>query len=107
MKVIVGLAFGLALLWSTSASAIEIEKPAPDSPQITLAASIQEALPFREILHMEPNHLIVVTAGVVTGAAFIGPFLGVSELLGIGLGFVAGELIYRSSLWPFHKEWFE
>lgn len=106
MNTIFSLVFGMALLWSASASATGVEQPAPISPPIMLASS-DGGLPVGEILHMEPAHLLTLGVGVVLGATLFGPYLGVSELLGVGIGAISSELVYRSPLWPFHKSWLQ
>ncbi len=88
-----GLGLGVALLGSTPA----------------LAGGPEEALPVGEILHMETDHLLALGAGVLIGATVISPYLEISELTGVVIGVIGGDLLYRSGIWPFqeHHGWFQ
>jgi len=101
-----GLLLGLALLGSAPAFATTttVGTAAPLPPDIILA---EEMLPIHEILHMEPSHLLALAGGIVAGVTVAGPYLGLSELLSVALGFAVGEAFYRSPLWPLHKGWLE
>ncbi len=73
------------------------------------AGGPEEALPVGEILHLETDHLLALGAGVLVGATVISPYLEISELTGVVIGLIAGDLLYRSGLWPFeqHHGWFQ
>ncbi len=106
IKILSGLAFGLVLLCAASAFASGVPASTPDGPPILLVA--EETLPVGEILHMDTDHLLVLGAGVVAGVTVIGPYLGTGELVAVVLGVIAGEILYRSSLWPFRSRgWFQ
>jgi len=72
-------------------------------PGVILAADLEGPLPLGEILQLDTNHLLVLGTGVLVGATVIGPYLGISELVAIGVGGIAGEIVYRSGLWLFEK----
>ena len=57
---------------------------------------------------MEPANLLMLGGGIVAGALFIGPYLGLSELLGVAIGALTGEALYQSHILPFGNEgrWF-
>jgi hypothetical protein len=103
MKVVFSLTFGLALLWSTSTFAADTQRSLPDPGQIVLVADSEGGLPVDAILHLEPGHLVALGVGLVFGAAVIGPFLGIGEVVGVAAGVIGGELAYRSGLLPFQK----
>jgi len=46
---------------------------------------------------------------VLVGATIIGPYLQISELTGVVIGVIGGDLLYRSGFWPFeqHHGWFQ
>jgi len=97
------LVFSLALLWPTSAFAAGPQQSAPESGPIILVASGGSSLPVGAILRLEPDHLLALGAGLVVGAAAVGPYLGIGEAMGVAAGVITGELAYRSGLWPFQK----
>lgn len=70
--------------------------------EVVLAAA-DGGVPINQILELEPSHLVALGTGVVAGAVLIGPTLGVSELVGVFIGLIGGELMYRSEYWPFEK----
>jgi len=107
MNALSGVLFSFVLLWSATAFAGAWDDPTPATPQIILVSSSEGILPVGELIHMEPGHLAALGIGVVAGAAVIGPYLGIGELIGVGIGVIGSELVYRSTLWPFHKSWFE
>ena len=74
-----------------------------------LAGGPEEALPVGEILHLEPDHLLALGVGVLAGATVLSPYLEISELTGVAIGVISGELLYRSALWPFEQRrgWFQ
>ena len=49
-----------------------------------------------EIFHMEPERLLFLGGGIVTGLLFVSPGLGVSELFGVVLGVIGGEYLYHT-----------
>jgi hypothetical protein len=116
IKQIVGLVLGLMVLgsaptWATTVGGPESknqpvsENSGTENQPIVLA---EESLPISEILHMDTANLVMLGTGVVVGALVIGPYLGVSELLGVGIGVLAGEALYQSHLLPFgERHWFE
>ena len=93
IKVLFGPLIGLALLWASPA----------------IAGGPEPALPVGEILHLETDHLLALGVGVLAGATVISPYLGISELTGVAVGVIGGDLLYRSPLWPFQKthDWFQ
>ena len=95
MKVVFSLTFGLALLWSTSTFAADTQRSLPDPGQIVLVADSEGGLPVDAILHLEPGHLVALGVGLVFGAAVIGPFLGIGEVVGVAAGVIGGELAWR------------
>ena len=48
------------------------------------------------IVNLEPPHLVALGLGIVGGATVISPTLGVGELIGVGLGVIAAEYLYRT-----------
>lgn len=115
MGAVSGLTLGAALLWTASANAgtmdtrnvgidddITVATVAPDETPLVLAAT-DGAVPLNQILEMEPGHLLALGGGVIAGAAVVGPYLGVSELVGVVIGVIGGELFYRSAYWPLRK----
>lgn len=108
MNAIASLMFGLALLWSGSVLATELEGAPPDTPQIILAAGLEGELPISGMLTLKSGHLLALGVGVVAGAVLIGPYLGISEVVGVGIGVISGEIFYRSDMWPLGKPqgWF-
>jgi hypothetical protein len=74
-----------------------------------VAGGAEEELPVGELLHMETDHLLALGVGMVVGATVISPYLEISELAGVAIGVIGGEMLYRSELWPFeqHHGWFQ
>lgn len=58
-----------------------------------------------KISRMEPQRLLFVGVGVVAGAAFLAPSLGMSELLGVAIGVIAAEYVYRTFFGPPRSWW--
>jgi ammonia channel protein AmtB len=50
-----------------------------------------------EIFRMDAPRLVFLGAGIVVGAVVISPALGVNELLGVVVGVVASEFLYRTT----------
>lgn len=103
------LMFVLVLLGSGAVLAADSGNAAPEpSVPVILAASGDAGMPLGEILTLESRHLLTLGMGVVVGATVIGPVLGTSELIGVGLGLIAGEIVFRSDMWPLGKPrgWF-
>lgn len=109
-NVMAGLMFMLAVLGSGAVLAADTEgaRPAPPAP-IILAAGSGVGMPLDDILTLESKHLMALGVGLVAGAALIGPYLGVGELVGIAIGVIGGEIVYRSDVWPLGKPrgWFD
>ncbi|CAK0753458.1 putative Glycine zipper domain-containing protein [Azospirillaceae bacterium] len=104
MKVVFSVALGLMMLCSAPVLAAGgDEGPTTISSQIVLAAGAEAGLPVGEILRLEPVHLLALGTGVLVGAVVVGPYLGISELIGVAIGVIASELTYRSGMWPFQK----
>lgn len=96
------------LCWSAAAHAagttgdITVAIVAPEETPLVLTAT-DGAVPLNQILEMEPGHLLALGGGVVAGAVVVGPYLGVSEIVGVVIGVIGGEILYRSRYWPLDK----
>lgn len=77
--------------------------PAPMMEPILVADPLDNV---EKIAGMEPSRLLVLGLGIVSGATLIAPTLGMSELVGVALGAIAAEYIYRTYIddsrpwWP-------
>lgn len=76
----------------------------PPDQVLTLAEGPSESLPINELLHLDTGHLIALGGGILLGATVIPGYLGVSELAGLIIGLVGGEVAFRmqSVLFPRH-----
>ena len=70
-----------------------------------LPVSGGSVVPIDEILHLSTDHLFALGAGILMGATFIAPQLEVSELAGIIIGVIGGDLLYRI-FFPSRRHWF-
>lgn len=109
MCMIFRLMLGLALLWSTSAFADQFIVPTADGPRVIMVSELEGLSSVTGLLDLEPNHLLALGAGVLLGAAVIGPVMGISELFGVVMGVIGADVFYRSDLWPLPKSrwWFQ
>lgn len=108
-NVTAGLIFMLVLLGSGAVLASDTDSAVPESPPpIVVAAATEAGVPLSEILTLESKQLMMLGVGVVAGATVIGPLLGTSEVIGVAVGVIAGEIVYRSDVWPLGKPrgWF-
>jgi len=67
----------------------------PRGGQVILAAGG----PFEgmeAVVSLEPPHLLALGLGIVGGATVISPALGVGEVIGVGLGVLGAEYLYRT-----------
>ena len=109
MTMIFRLLFCLSMLWPLAAFADPFVEPPADGPRVIMVSEIEGLSSISGLLDLEPNHLLALGAGVLVGAAVIGPYVGISELFGVIMGVIGADVFYRSDLWPFQKSrwWFQ
>jgi hypothetical protein len=84
----------------TLAASAPPERPAAEGGGTYILAAA-EGLPLTEVLHFETTRLVMLAAGAVLGATVVGPYLGISEIYGVLVGLVGGEVAYRSEAFAF------
>lgn len=100
MVVLVGVSLILGSIGSAGAQTSK-----SGETTLVLAAAESPLEGVNEIIHMESSHLLFLGAGLVGGALYIGPQLGLSELLGVALGVIASEWLYRAVYKPRFSFW--
>ena len=101
-KTILGLCFGLMLFLGLQGKAMAEPIHLSGGELILAAESPLEGV--NEIFHMEPPRLLFLAAGIVGGALFIAPSLGLNEFLSVILGVITSEYLYRTVYRP-HSFW--
>lgn len=105
LRVCLGLWLAVGLAGSARALPAHSVGPVhPTRAVVTVQDSPVEGL--NEIFRMDPPRLAYLGAGIVAGALFVAPGLGVNEVLGVVLGIIGGEFLYHTTWEPRHASWF-
>ena len=89
---------------AASGEFIEAVEEEPFSSSGEFIKVAEAPLSLGEVLHLSPEHLLALGAGIVVGATVIGPYFGVGEVTGIVIGVITGAFAYK--LWSSgHRRW--